>query len=300
MVGRVVAVVGVVFVLLVGVALLVTDRAPAQILVRLRMLVPGQSGQVLVAEGQDRFEIARRLEEREICAERDFIAVTRDPELLAELELSSSSAEGYLAPATYKFLKGTSAHDVVRAMVGRRRLDLAPLLGRPLPPPLKTTQDAVILASLVEREARRPNEYPRIARVFLNRLLDEGGETKGRLQSDPTAIYGCLELGAVLVSCGDRVGRPAATPEMLRDSQNPYNTYRIKGLPPGPIGNPSAQALEAIWAPAEGDELYFVADGRGAHVFSKTFAEHRRAIERLNELRKGGVLTVETVETRTK
>jgi UPF0755 protein len=97
------------------------------------------------------------------------------------------------------------------------------------------------------------------------------------LQSDPTAGYGCLIGAGNATSCAGYAGK--ITPEMLRDTQNPYNTYRHPGLPPGPIGNPGEGAIEAVLAPTQSDYLYFVADGRGRHRFSRSFEEHRRAIQ---------------------
>src|SRR5690606_16335761 len=139
----------------------------------------------------------------------------------------------------------------------------------------------IVLASLVERETALLIESPRVARVFLNRLLFPEAETKGRLQSDPTAAYGCLVAADLAPSCRDFDG--SVTPALLSDASNPYNSYRHAGLPPGPISNPGEQALRAVLSPAEGNELYFVADGKGQHSFSETFEEHRKGVERLKE-----------------
>jgi UPF0755 protein len=137
----------------------------------------------------------------------------------------------------------------------------------------------VILASVIERETSKGAERAKIARVFLNRLLEPDAETKGRLQSDPTAGYGCLIDPLVAPSCRDFAGK--ITPRMLDDAANPYNTYRHAGLPPGPISNPGEQALKAVLSPAVTQDLYFVADGNGGHAFSETYAQHRAAVRRL-------------------
>jgi len=97
------------------------------------------------------------------------------------------------------------------------------------------------------------------------------------LQSDPTASYGCIIQGKDIPSCAEFKG--AVTPALLRDAQNPYNTYRHPGLPPGPIANPGQASILAVLAPAHSDYLYFVAKGQGRHAFSRTFAEHREALE---------------------
>jgi UPF0755 protein len=137
--------------------------------------------------------------------------------------------------------------------------------------PLKTPDEAVILASLVEKETGIPAERPRIAAVFENRL-----RAGIKLESDPTIIYG--------ITKGRPLGRGISMKELV--TATPYNTYRIAGLPPTPIANPGRAALAAVLNPPKSDELFFVADGSGGHVFASTFAEHQanvakwRAIER--------------------
>jgi UPF0755 protein len=133
----------------------------------------------------------------------------------------------------------------------------------------------VVLASIIEKEAARSDEKPLIASVFLNRLLDPTFRPLRMLQSDPTASYGCLVQEPAPETCS--AGRP--TPAMLRDATNLYNTYRHPGLPPGPISSPGEAAIRAVLSPAKTDYLYFVAQGGGRHRFSRTFSEHRGAIE---------------------
>jgi len=146
-------------------------------------------------------------------------------------------------------------------------------------------RDLVTLASVVEKETGQSGERARIARVFYNRLAEPGGETGGRLESDPTARYGCLASGGAYSTCAD--GK-VPTSEMVHDPENPYGTYARPGLPPGPIGNPGEAALRAILSPAPGRERYFVADGRGGHVFSETFEQHKKAVAALRERRGTG------------
>ena len=141
--------------------------------------------------------------------------------------------------------------------------------GRAKDLPLKTKQDAVILASIVEKETSRPAERARVAAVFLNRL-----KRSMRLQSDPTIIYG-------LVGGKGRLERPISRDDISQKTA--YNTYRINGLPPTPIANPGREAIRAVLNPAATEEIYFVADGSGGHVFSKTLSEHS---EKVKEWRK--------------
>ena len=187
--------------------------------------------------------------------------------LLADAEgmegaLPPGVAEGSLLPETYHYEWGESR----AAMVVRMQHALEDLLAglwaeRAEGLPLEVPRDAVILASIVERETGVAAERARIAGVFLNRLR------RGmRLQSDPTVLYGLDFEG--------REDGPLTREELEAD--HPYNTYRVTGLPPGPIANPGRASLEAVLHPAATDELYFVADGNGGHVFAVTLEEHNR------------------------
>jgi UPF0755 protein len=133
--------------------------------------------------------------------------------------------------------------------------------------PIKTPEQLVVLASLVEKETAKPEERTRVAAVFVNRL-----KQKMRLQSDPTIIYG-------LVGGKGTLGRPILKSEI--DQPTPYNTYQIDGLPPGPIANPGRASLEAAANPARTRELYFVADGTGGHAFAETYEQHQKNVARL-------------------
>jgi len=136
--------------------------------------------------------------------------------------------------------------------------------------PLKTPEQLVILASLVEKETGKPDERSRVAAVFVNRL-----KQNMRLQSDPTIIYG-------LVGGKGTLGRPINKSEITQPT--PYNTYVINGLPPGPITNPGRASLEAAANPARTRELYFVADGAGGHVFAETYEQQERNVARLRSI----------------
>lgn len=175
--------------------------------------------------------------------------------------------EGRLLPETYAYERGTPRAALVER--GRAAMDRAlerNWAARSAAVPLDTARDALILASIVERETAKPEERPRVAAVFLNRL-----RRRMKLQSDPTVVYGA--------SGGSGVLEHGLTRAEL-ERADPYNTYKINGLPPGPISMPGLGSLRAVTQPAETEDLFFVADGSGGHVFARTLEEHQRNVAR--------------------
>ena len=179
--------------------------------------------------------------------------------------------EGSILPETYSFERGETRAGLVRRMMASMRDTVARLwANRAEGLALENSEQAVILASIVEKETGITEERARVAAVFLNRLR------KGmRLQSDPTVVYG--------ITLGQRQLGRALTRKDL-NSNTPYNTYLITGLPPGPICNPGQEAIAAVLNPFKSEELYFVADGTGGHVFAKTLAEHNRNVANWRQL----------------
>jgi UPF0755 protein len=174
--------------------------------------------------------------------------------------------EGAVLPETYEALRGDDRAAVLRRMMDARDRLLGVLWAhRRADLPYRTPEDAVILASIVEKETARPDERPRIAAVFINRL-----KAGMRLESDPTVIYG--------LTGGKPLGHGLRVSELQSDT--PYNTYLIAGLPPTPIANPGGASLAAALDPPRTSELYFVADGTGGHVFASSLADHLRNVAR--------------------
>ena len=182
--------------------------------------------------------------------------------------------EGTLLPETYKFTRGMTREQIIQRMQQSHRHILQEVWEHRMADlPVKTPEQLVILASIIEKETGRPEERTRVAAVFVNRL-----KSKMRLQSDPTIIYG-------LTGGKGSLGRPILKSEI--EQPTPYNTYAIDGLPPGPIANPGRASLEAAANPARTKELYFVADGTGGHVFSDSYAEHQKNVARLRGIEHG-------------
>jgi UPF0755 protein len=207
-----------------------------------------------------------------VTTREDFLAAARSPALVANLAPGAPSLEGFLFPATYQFPRHQPGEKIAEVMVRRFREAWAQSVrahaadggGAKRLGPL----GVVTLASLVEKETGVPEERALVASVFANRL-----HAGMPLDCDPTVIY-------ALILAGRYNGR-LLLPDLRVDS--PYNTYRRRGLPPGPIANPGEASLRAALDPAPEKWLYFVATGDGGHVFSRTLAEHNRNVARYRQ-----------------
>ncbi len=179
--------------------------------------------------------------------------------------------EGTLLPETYRFAHGTTREQMIQRMRQSHQRAVQEIWDRRSADlPVKTPEQLVTLASIIEKETGKPEERTRVAAVFVNRLRQ-----KMKLQSDPTIIYG-------LVGGKGSLGRPIQRNEI--EQPTPYNTYVIDGLPPGPIANPGRASLEAAANPARTKELFFVADGTGGHAFADNYEQHQRNVARLRVL----------------
>ncbi len=214
--------------------------------------------ELVVPEGRNMFEIAAAAEQIGLFPAARFLAAAHDPTLIRDLDPQAPTLEGYLFPSTYKLSRHTTPDRLCRIMTASFR-DAWRGLGI-----TANVHDTVTLASLVEKEGKLPDERPRIAAVFQNRL-----RIGMKLDCDPTTIYAALLHGRY---------RGTIHRSDL-DSEDPYNTYRHTGLPPGPIANPGLASIRAVLDPSQSDALYFVLrpDGSGGHQFSNNIAAHEAA-----------------------
>ncbi len=212
---------------------------------------------VTVPEGLTSEQIIGRLYEHEI--------LTGD--------VTETPREGSLLPDTYKFERGTTRQQIISTMQTAQRQAIEQIWQRRSAElPIKSPQELVILASIVEKETGRADERTRVAGVFINRLMK-----RMKLQSDPTIVYG-------LVGGKGTLGRGILRSEI--EAATPYNTYVVEGLPPGPIANPGRAALEAVANPSRTKDLYFVADGSGGHAFAESYDQHQRNVARWRQIEK--------------
>jgi UPF0755 protein len=204
---------------------------------------------VTLPEGLTSYQIVQRLSDH--------------PELTGKIDLIPR--EGSIMPDTYRFERGTDRNELIARMQNQQRKFLEKVWPeRATDLPFRTIEEAVTLASIVEKETGKVDERPRVAAVFVNRL-----RKNMRLQSDPTIIYG-------LSGGKGTLGRGILKTEIQQ--MTPYNTYTMKGLPPTPIANPGRAAIEAVLRPAKTADLFFVADGTGGHKFAETYEQHKEFV----------------------
>jgi len=223
---------------------------------------------VSLPEGLTALQVGERLAAAGLVDAAEFHAFVTAPETAAALGVVGGTLEGYLFPETYQLPHGLSANELAKILV-----DQFLIIWREIEPLARVQElsmrEVVTLASIVEKETAAPAERPRIASVFRNRLL------RGmRLETDPTVIYGIADFDGHLRR------------RDLEDTSNLYNTYGMAGLPPGPIANPGADALRAVVKPDDTDYLFFVSKNNGTHAFSKTYREHRLAVDEYQRRRK--------------
>jgi UPF0755 protein len=226
--------------------------------------------ELTVPEGSNMFDIAASLKQFDFLNGADFLRAARDPALIRDLAPDAPTLEGYLFPSTYRLTRHATARDLCQMMTDQFRKHwrelAAPGSGVPV-------NQAVTLASIVEKETAVADERPEVASVYRNRL-----RVNMPLDCDPTTIYAALL---------DQRYRGTIYQSDLK-SDNAYNTYQHTGLPPGPIANPGVESIKAALVPASTDYLYFVAkaDGSGRHNFSKTMEEHNRAVDAYRKAQK--------------
>lgn len=217
---------------------------------------------ILHPEGATVLDLAQALENENLAVAADIRRAASDPALLRTLGLDAPSVEGYLFPDTYQFVRGMTPAEILARMVQRMKTKLTPETRERARQRGVSVHALLTLASIVEREAVAQDEQRLIAAVFWNRL-----KVDMPLQADPTVQYAVRKERGTLTRS-----------DLMTD--NPYNTYRYTGLPPGPIASPGLGAIEAVLDPAPVGYLYFVAENERRHHFSTTVAEHNAAVAR--------------------
>lgn len=262
------------------------DLSPEQVLDTLLEGVKDVTVRVTIPEGLHMLEIFAIIEEQGVAGAAELEALARDPEFLATHGIEGENVDGYLFPETYRFRRSSSPREVLETLIkqhqvvwDRVRRDNARSIDKMRKKLGWTDRDFLTMASIVEKEAVIADERPRIAQVFVNRLVSPSFMPH-KLDTDPTIRYGCMVPVKKSEACqkwdpGQRLRRA-----QLDDKDNLYNTYQHEGLPPGPISNPGEAALVATVNPDGSSYLYFVSRNNGTHVFSRTREEHERAVDK--------------------
>lgn len=250
------------------------DKAGYANLARILSTVPKDHAvNVTFREGIELREIRDKLVELELCTAKEFdkYAVKKyyDYEFLNSIPDRDNPLEGYLFPDTYTFSYTEGVQSIINKMLANFKAKVVDPMGDDIASQNMTLDEIITMASVVEREAADKNELPVISGIFYNRL-NMKGESVGFLESCATVQYILKERKTVLSVSDTKI-------------DSPYNTYKYKGLPVGPIASPGVAAIKAAIFPKNTDYLYFVADGNGKHYFATTFAEHQ------NNMRKAGL-----------
>lgn len=217
---------------------------------------------ITIPEGYSIAQIAEVLDIEDFVDAKEFVRLARDPVFVRSLGIDAPTLEGYLFPDTYRVARGTKAKDLIHTMVGKLWQVFTPEWKALAQAQRMTPHQVLTMASVIEKETGAGSERRLISAVFHNRL-----RKNIPLQSDPTVIYG-------LESFDGNIHKKDLS------SPSPYNTYRVRGLPPGPIASPGAQSIEAALHPANEPYLYFVSRNDGTHQFSSTLVQHNEAVEK--------------------
>jgi len=218
--------------------------------------------EVRVLPGANMYDVADLLKKDSLCEPEAFLAAATSPAVLGRLEIPGVSAEGYLFPDTYNFVKPVAPEEILEIMVRQFRRKIPPETERRAKEQGLSLHQVVTIASIVEKETGIEKEKPLVSAVIRKRMA-----LGMPLQMDPTVIYGVRRFDGTV------------TRKDLR-TPGPYNTYMNRGLPPGPIANPGLASLAAALSPSETEYLYFVSNNDGSHTFSLTLHEHNLAVDR--------------------
>ncbi|MBK9033705.1 MAG: endolytic transglycosylase MltG [Myxococcales bacterium] len=278
------------------------NLTPAEVLDTLVAGVRERSVAVTLPEGKNMLEFFALLDAAGVAKASELEVLARDPQFLSAHAIAGDSVDGYLFPDTYQFVTPTPPAKVLERLINAHRREWnsaarthAKALGK-LKDKLKwSDRDVLILASIVEKEAVEASERPRIAQVFINRLTSPTFKPR-KLETDPTIRYGCLVPVKKSQACRDwlamcppdQPGCERLRQAQLQDADNPYNSYAHEGLPPGPIANPGRSSIAAAIDPDGSDYYFFVAKDARHHAFSKTVAEHQRAVQQYLQWRQSG------------
>jgi UPF0755 protein len=217
---------------------------------------------VTIPEGYSVAQIADVLDQKNLAKKEELLKLNQDPTFIRSLNLSVPTLEGYLFPDTYRFSRYMPAEAILKTMVNRFQEMVTADIRNQAARMGMTLQQVLTFASVVEKETGLPGERPLVAGVFHNRL-----KQNIPLQSDPTVIYAIENFDGNIRKADLSIN-------------SPYNTYRVRGLPPGPIANPGLDAIKAVLEPTPTNYVYFVSRNDGSHEFSATLAEHNRAVDK--------------------
>ena len=221
---------------------------------------------VTIKEGMTIWDVADELDKNNIVAADEFFRLANDKELLKRVDIEADSFEGYLFPETYHFSGKQTGINVIWRMLEEFHKNWDSKYNDRLKELGFTLHEIITLASVIEKESGQKAEQKTISSVFYNRLINGM-----RLESDPTLVYGLLDFDGVVLN-------------KHKETDSPYNTYKNAGLPKGPICSPGKTAIEAALYPDKTEFLFFVADGNGGHVFSKTLKDHNEAVRNYRQI----------------